>query len=142
MTAPTIRQIPAAEALRDWDMYERQIMRVVERADSPHMPDDILTCIQQGSMQLWRTPSGDGIGVTELQTFPRYKRLLLYMVAGENARDWLTGADQQLEAFAQSHGCTRMVFYGRPGWTKWCPAFGYEPTLVMMVKAVSNGRGR
>lgn len=136
----TIRQVPAAEALRDWDLYEAQIMRVVERADSPHMPDDILTCIQQGSMQLWRTSDASGIGVTELQTFPRYKQLLVYMVAGENAQDWLTGADQQLEAFALQHNCTRMQFHGRPGWAKSCCAFGYAHSAIVMSKVISNGQ--
>jgi hypothetical protein len=138
----TIRQVSADEALRDWDFYEERLNRVVERTDSPHGTDDILTCLQLGSMQLWRCVNGDGVGVTELQTYPRYKRLLVYMVAGEHATDWLTGADQQLSDFAISNKCTHMVFHGRPGWAKWCGAFGYVPTLVVMQKVPEHGRRR
>jgi hypothetical protein len=138
--AQTIRLVSPVEAVRDWPRYERQILRVIETMDLPQWPDDVLTCIQQGTMQLWRTVNGDGIGVTELQTFPRYKQLLLYIVAGDNAQDWLTGADQQLEDFAQSHGCKYMAFHGRPGWSKWCAAFGYKHTAVRMAKEVRHGR--
>lgn len=136
----TIRRVGATEALRDWSHYEAQIMRVVERGDAPHWPDDILTCLQRGTMQLWRTLDAAGIGVTELQDFPRYKQLLIYMVAGENAQDWLHGAHQQLEAFAISHGCTRMEFHGRPGWAKWCQALGYEHKRIVMTKELRNER--
>jgi hypothetical protein len=139
----TIRLVDPAEAVRDWiGLYEPQIARVIERADSPHYPDDILTCVQKGTMQLWRTVNGDGIGVTELQTYPRYKQLLVYMVAGENAQDWLTGAHQQLVAFALSQRCTRMEFHGRPGWAKWCRAFGYEHTSIRMKVEIGDGRRR
>lgn len=136
----TIAQVGATEALRDWSHYEAQIMRVVERGDAPHWPDDILTCLQRGTMQLWRTLKDDGIGVTELQDFPRYKQLLVYMVAGENAQEWLHGAHHQLEAFAISHGCTRMEFHGRPGWARWCQALGYEHSRIVMTRRLSNER--
>lgn len=138
----SIRLVPAREALRDWDMYEERLNRVIERADSPHTSEDILTCVQLGTMQLWRAIDGDGVGVTEVQVFPRYRQLLVYMVAGEDARDWLTGADKQLEAFALSQNCTRMEFHGRPGWAKWCQAFGYEHSSIRMKKEIGHGRRR
>lgn len=138
----TIRHVNASEVLRDWDHYERRLNDVLRRTDAEYWPDDILSCIQRGTMQMWRAVDGDGIGVTELQTFPRYRQLLVYMVAGKDAQDWLDGADQHLEAFAQSNGCTRMAFHGRIGWIKSCRAFGYETQLVCMRKVVGNGRRR
>jgi hypothetical protein len=137
----TIRQVAPAEVLSDWSYYEAHLSRVIAKTDAELWPDDILTCIQRGAMQMWRALEGDAIGVTELQTFPRYKQLLLYAVAGEDASEWLTGADHDLEAFALSHGCTRMEFHGRPGWQKSCRAFGYTTTLVCMKKRIgSDGR--
>lgn len=136
----TLTRVDPAEAVRDWGRYEAQILRVVERVDAPHMPDDILTCVQLGTMQLWRTVDGQAVGVTELQHFPQYSQLLIYMVAGEHAQDWLIGAHQHLETFAISQNCTRMAFHGRPGWAKWCRALGYTHTQIVMTKVIGHGQ--
>ncbi len=136
----TVRRVPAAEVLADWPYYRERLNSVMERTDAEMRTDDVLTCLQTGDMQMWRSLEGDGIGVTQLQTFPRYKQLLLYAVAGENSQDWLDAGDQQLEAFALSHGCTRMVFHGRIGWDRLVRKYGYDIRLYVMKKVIGDGR--
>lgn len=132
--AETLRRVEPAEAIRDWDWYERQIWRVIDRADGGQTPDDILSCIQRDTMQLWRTVDKRGMVITELQRSPRYVSMLIYMVAGEGLKDWMAGAGQQLEDFAKAHGCSRMEFHGRPGWAKYAASWGYTHLMIRMKK--------
>ena len=134
MTKDVLRQVPPDEAIRDWDFYEKQIKRVIERADGGQSPDGVLTCVQLGSMQIWRTLDGRGMAVTELQNYPLYRQLLIYMVAGEGLRDWMHEGHQQLERFAKSNNCTRIEFHGRPGWERWAYDYGYTHKCIRMKK--------
>lgn len=131
-----IRRIEPGEAVKNWAFYEPLIRSVVERADSGVYPEGVLTCIQCGDMQLWRALKGTGIAVTEIQNFPRYRLLLVFMVAGENAQEWLADGDHQLVAFAKSSGCKYMDFVGRPGWERLCRQFGYDRKQIRMRKDV------
>ncbi|MFA5996175.1 MAG: hypothetical protein WC790_00410 [Candidatus Paceibacterota bacterium] len=131
-----LTRIYGADAVNGWDTFEPLIRRVLKRADSGHFPDDILTCVQHGGMQLWSISGDRGIAVTEIQDYSRYRQLLVYMVAGKHARDWLAEGQQQLEAFAKSTGCQFMAFQGRPGWERYCAPLGYTNKMITMRKAV------
>lgn len=132
----SLRQVDAREAVRDWDYYEPLIARVVERAGSGSTPDDVLTCVQSGDMQLWRIVNDQGLVVTEIQAYPRHRLLLIYMTAGVNALDWMTEGQQQLEAFAKLHSCKYIEFMGRPGWEKYALRYGYGHKLIKMRKEI------
>lgn len=136
MSGDVIRLVPVAEVIADWAYYEPLIRKVMERADSGHVPDDVLTCVQFGTMQIWRIIGDQGMAVTEIIPFTRYRLFLVYMVAGENAQDWIAKGQQQLEAFAKSQNCTRMEFQGRPGWQRYCSKLGYTDTYVRMRKEI------
>lgn len=130
-------QVTPQEAVADWAWYDRQIQRVIDAADGGQYPDNVLSCVQFGNMQLWRTFDKRGMAVTELQDFPRYRQLLVYMVAGSGLRDWMQGAHQQLEDYAKSQHCSRMAFHGRPGWAKWANEYGYTHLVICMKKRLA-----
>lgn len=87
-----------------------------------------------GDMQLWKLVDGHAMGVTQIQTFPQFRLLLVYMVAGEHARDWLLKGSQQLEAFAKSNHCRFIDFQGRPGWERYAAPLGYGRKQIRMRK--------
>ncbi len=136
MIRQVIRRVDANEAVARWSDFEPHVRRVLERLDSGQYPDDVLTAIQFGGMHLWDILDGTGVCVTELQAYSRYRQLLVYLVAGGNARDWIAEGQQQLEAFAKSQNCKYMWFQGRPGWERYCKRLGYSDKLVMMRKAL------
>jgi hypothetical protein len=127
-----LHRVSVDEALKDWPYFEAHIVRTIARVDLPHTAEDILTCIQLGSMQLWRMSSCNAMCVTEIQTFTRYRLLLIYVVAGEKARDWLSEGSRQLAAFAQSHNCKYIDFHGRPGWERYARRYGFGRKLIVM----------
>lgn len=135
----TVTRVSAREALEEWDFYEGMINKVIRRVNGGVSAEHVLTCLQQGNMQLWRDSSRKGIGVTEIQTYPEFRTLLIFMVAGEDARAWLTSGQQQLDSFAQKSGCKYVEYIGRPGWERLLRDFGYTEKYIRMRKEVDNG---
>lgn len=133
-----IRRVDPAEALADWDWYEEQINRVIEKADSPHTADDLLSCIQLSQMALWRTNCGRGMGLTQVQNYPRYRRLLIYIVAGYEIRAWIATAHHDLQDFAKSQLCSQIEIHGRPGWEPMLRRLGYDRKMIRMRMTVEN----
>jgi hypothetical protein len=122
------------DVIAEWSYFAPLIQQVIDKVGGGQYADDVLTCVQRGVMQVWRISDDRGMVVTELQTFPRFGILLVYMVAGEHAPDWIAQGQQQLEAFAKSHGCRFMEFLGRPGWERYTRPLGYDHKLVRMRK--------
>lgn len=133
-SSEVLRRIEGAEAVECWAFYEPFIASVIVTANSGQYPDDVLTCVQLGTMQLWRISDDRGIAVTEIQDYPRYRQLLIYMVAGYAAPSWIAEGQTQLEAFAKVSGCKHMLFHGRPGWEHYCERLGYGHKQILMRK--------
>ncbi len=133
---PALRLLTPREALERWDDLEPLVARVLDRVDGGLYPDDVLTAVQFGSMHIWSILDGQAVCITEIQSYPRYRQLLIYLVAGLKAKDWIASGNQQLNAFAKSQNCKYVVFQGRPGWERYAARFGYTDKIVMMRKAV------
>jgi hypothetical protein len=134
----TIHAVSAREALKEWDFYEAMINKVLRRAHAGTSSEDVLTCLQRGNMQLWRDDARKGVAVTEIQVYPQYKQLLIFMVAGRDVRDWLDEGHQQLDSFARQNGCEYMEFMGRPGWERLMEGYGYNEKFVRMRKSLNE----
>lgn len=129
-----LRLVTPQEAVRRWDVFEPLVARVLDAVDGGLYPDNVLTAVQFGSMHLWDILDGQAICVTELQDYPRYRQMLVYLVAGTKAKDWIASGNRQLDAFAKSQNCKYVVFQGRPGWKRFTERMGYGDEIVMMRK--------
>lgn len=134
-----LRRVSARQAVVGWDSYADKLQTVIDRVNAAHDTDAILAGIQSGAMQLWDIDGGRGVCVTEIQDFPRYRQLLVLMVAGTASADWLADGQEALEGFARNEGCTHMALIGRPGWRRACEALGYGRHMVFMQKDLGNG---
>lgn len=133
-----LRQVHPREAIQIWDVFEKRIDRVIARNPIGSTAEDILTCVQNGTMQLWLTASGKGVGVTQVISYPQYRVLLIFIVAGEDVQEWLDAGHHQLDSFAQSQGCAHVDFIGRKGWAKLVADMGYNQEWLMMRRNVGE----
>ena len=134
-----LERVSLRRAITAWDSYADKLQEVIDRVDDGHDTDAILAVIKTGAMQLWDIDGGRGVCVTEVQEFPRYRQLLVLMVAGTASADWLPAGQRALEAFARDEDCARMALIGRPGWRKACEDLGYGRHMVFMQKELSDG---
>lgn len=134
----SVTRVSAREAIAEWDFYEKAIGKIIRRADVGSTTEDVLNCLQEGKMQLWRDATRRGIAVTQIQVYPLFKVLLIFMVAGRDVRDWLAEGHRVLDSFAADSGCKYVDFIGRKGWAKLVRDFGYDKEFVWLRRTVGT----
>lgn len=89
---------------------------------------DICQAVEEGRMQVFAR--GDtALVVTEIGVFPRKKVLNVVALCGK-LEDVMSMHDE-LVAFAREHGCAFISSFGRPGWAKVLPRYGWRRTGVV-----------
>jgi len=79
-----------------------------------------------------------GIAITKFSGF-RDKRLLVFLLVGENLDEWKGRMDAKLRQFAQESGCSCIEAYCRPGLQKSLKDLGWETEQVVMRTRIKNG---
>jgi hypothetical protein len=103
-------------------------------AENPsYTPEDVLDGIQNGYFHLFE--EAQGIVVTKFSGF-RDKRLLVFLLVGENLDEWKERMDARLMAFANENGCSCVEAYCRPGLQKSLKDLGWKLEQVVLRKKV------
>jgi hypothetical protein len=140
ISGDVLRFVPADEAVGRAAFFKPYVEAVLDIGNSGETWGSILHKLRIGTMQLWEISGKRGICVTEVQDYPRYRQLLVFMVAGERAPEWLVQGQADLETYALRRGCDMMSFQGRPGWRRYCERLGYTGMQIVMQKDLRNGR--
>jgi hypothetical protein len=132
--APTLNLIPAENIDGVLDLIGPFVRAVAERSRGLIDFEDTIASCKDGSVQLWIIWDGAPMAVwaTELHDMASGLKLcVVKFFTGEHSLDWIhLLAD--LEAWAKSKGCHRVVSYARKGWAKRLP--DYRMTHVYLEK--------
>jgi hypothetical protein len=79
-----------------------------------HSPADVVRLIETRQAQLWER--GDGVIVTEVQTYPLMKAVHYWLAAG-SLHDCLA-LQNQIDDWARDEGCDMATLTGRAGWCR------------------------
>lgn len=134
--------IPVAPGsiLTEWGNIEPLLFRVIDRVDSGHTPEDILTQLQTGQLQLWKIGDWQAMAVTQVVNLPQMLTLSVYMAAGADADRWMSTLCDTLVDWARQLGCKYLEFYGRPGWQRKAAHLGFNQTYTVMRREIDHGR--
>ena len=72
-----------------------------------------------------------GIAITKFSGF-RDKRLLVFLLVGENLEQWKEKMDAKLRAFAKANACSQIEAYCRPGLQKSLKDLGWKVEQVVL----------
>jgi hypothetical protein len=103
------------EVLSVWPKVRPLIQKAIDTEAGPHLSaEDVLNQLIYGKQQLWL---GEHAAiVTELQTFPQCKSLVLTFCGGDNINTWFQDAYAKIESWARLMECDEVLVVGRPGW--------------------------
>jgi hypothetical protein len=103
-------------------------------AENPsYTPEDVISGLASGHFQLFE--EDQGIVITKFSGF-RDKRLLVFLLVGENFDAWKERMAVRLNAFAKENDCSCIEAYCRPGLQKSLKDLGWKLEQVVLRKKV------
>ena len=108
--------------------YRAQIEKVLG-TDTRWTADDIILMIVQGKMQLFTDKNG--IVVTQILV-TRDRRLLVFLLSGENMSEWKESMTQRLIDFARKQNCICIEAWCRPGLEHALKELGWKKEQVVL----------
>ena len=133
-----ITPIPSYYTTVIWPKVRELLIPAIESVDSGFKEEDILQRLQVANMQLWVINEYEAAAVTQVQQYPQFKSALIVALGGENMNEWLDEFIEAVEKWASEIGCAYLEEYGRKGWERVGKPRGWEPTYVVMRKAVNG----
>lgn len=78
-----------------------------------------------------------GVKLTRIQNYPQRRALIDFVTAGRGALGedgWFDDVQEEIELWAESHGCDYVEGIGRPGWERIGKRLGYRKQYTIYVK--------
>jgi len=112
--------IPQADAAKIWYGIVHDMIDAGFAASDVPMPEDMLEQLSEGKRQLWVAVTADAhIQAAMLTAVYKMrsggKMLKMMECGGSSMHTWLPLRDQ-IEEYAKSQGCDRVIVEGRIGW--------------------------
>ena len=134
MTNHAIYLVPteyvAATRPHIWDFLERGAILL----DDGRSAEDLMEAMSEGLLQLWLVSNGESlvaIGITEIPAFTKRKICRVFLVIGEDRKDWLHLLSE-VEDWARTQNCEVTQAFVRPGWAR--DLKGYRKTRLVLEK--------
>lgn len=134
--------IPSAEVDSLWYILTPMIDEALSYGVHTHTSEDIRKAIVATDFQLWIATNEEGkvsgCVVTEIQQHPSRRLLFVVLVAGEDAKAWMSGW-YLIEQWARAHGCTGAITSpARKGIARLFSILGLEPIATVVGKDFVN----
>jgi len=124
----------------DWDMRTEQEYRSLIaqglRGDGRYSVDDIVEGLKNGTLQLFEEP--EGIIVTQVMQL-RDRRLLVFIMAGQNFKLWKERMLKRLVEFATEQECICIEAFCRPGLARILQEDRWKLHQVLMQLPIKRG---
>lgn len=101
-----------------------------------HDEQDIVAGIQRGEFQIFTRD--DAVIITSIHASPKKKYMHVFLSAG--VLESVLSMQDELDAFARSHGCEYMTASARFGFKRFLPKLGWKPKYVTFVREVPRGQ--
>jgi hypothetical protein len=131
---------PEAHLPTVWHDVAELIDKGIKYSDRELSAEDFYVRILERSMQLWTASEGTtltGIVITEIISFPNKKICQIVLVAGSEIDRWEDCLDE-IEPWAQEHGCASMRAFARPGWKVRAKRRGYDMKYCIFSKSLGS----
>ena len=105
--------------------------------DPRYTVDDVIEGLHTGEFHYFGEDKG--IVITKFSGY-RDKRLLVFLLVGEDLDEWKEKMTARLKGFAEKHGCSQIECYARRGLEKSLRALGWKHEQSVLRLRIKNGR--
>ena len=123
-----------------WPQVEKFIHSAFETEIGDDTEADVVAMLGRGEAQLWIAHNGAGIkaaAISRMAVMPNGKKVCFYVACGgKDIAEWEDCIDD-IEKYAQKHGCDKARATGRPGWKKIFKERGYKEPFIVLEKVLN-----
>ncbi len=121
-----------------WPKAEPLLAKATARFDTGFETPDLFDRINIGRSHLWKVNDWDAAVITEIQTWPTHRSLLVCYLGGVNLDDWFEELMIAIEMAAVQWKCKYVEVHGRRGWLKPGSKRGYSEVTTVFRKQVDG----
>jgi hypothetical protein len=116
--------------------YEANIRVALEHAGNLHTFEDVQILVQHDRLQVWASPSGGSILLTELIDLPSGVALHYFLAAGRLTE--IVALRPKVLRWARAANATREIITGRKGWERILRRLdtGWSEPQIQMVRTI------
>ena len=122
-----------------WEDIEPLLAKVSKHTEGEMLPEDFMTPLEEGLMQLWVAIEEKNIiaaMVTQIVPYPQKKTLRVIAIAGSDFKGLYARFNDMIEGFAVRVGCSSMELWGRKGWKKLLP--DWKDSYIVYTKDIKT----
>ena len=136
-----LRFVPRAMLESLWPELAPRLEEALHHSAGESQIEDIHQLLREAKMQGWaivdrRNEAIVGAGATRVTQYPRLMSMDIYLLEGEDMEVWADTIFQQFWDKCRMMRCDLMRFFGREGWRRKAPRFGFKPQYCVMTRDV------
>jgi len=130
--------VPPEQLENVWPFITDRLEKAIERSRGRWSMEALFQALQSETYHLWLAFDGDnnvdGVGVTQVVTYPNRRMLAIQFLGGENFMDWVWSMLGTFNSFARDIECQGIEATGRDGFWKWLSKDGFEKAYTVFEK--------
>lgn len=130
--------VPPEQLENVWPFITDRLEKAIERSRGRWSMEALFQALQSEVYHLWLAFDGDnnvdGVGVTQVVTYPNRRMLAIQFLGGENFMDWVWSMLGTFNSFARDIECQGIEATGRDGFWKWLSKDGFEKAYTVFEK--------
>jgi hypothetical protein len=107
-----------------------ELLEKALKGDPRYTARGVIEMLNRGDAQLWVYPTA--IMITKVIIYESCKRVLVFLISGENMESCKVQAHNDLVEFGRKHGCDSIEAYARPGLEKAMKELGWIKEQVVL----------
>ena len=127
--------VPIEYLNQTWPDIKDEIERAVVRSNGRWSIEALYASILNGEQQLWlafdEDKTIDGVGTTEIVSYPAKTMIAIQFLGGKNFNSWVWDMLGKFKLFGKDNGCQGIEATGRPGFWKWLGQDGFDKSYVV-----------
>jgi hypothetical protein len=121
-----------------WERSKPYMVTALEKSGDQYGVDDLLTLIEDDRAIFY--PVQNGAAVFRVATYPKKRRLRLWLIGGEvgDGVAKLGAVMEAAEFLAEKHGCDGIECTGRKVYQRVLKPYGYTHEAVVLIKELGD----
>ena len=138
----TITMVPPSYVETLWPEVRDQLLKAIARSKGRWTEQALFNSVVSGNQHLWLAFDSEhkinGVGTTELVSYPGKKMLTIQFLGGDKFNEWVWDMLERFTDWAKDNHCDGIEATARMGFWKWLQQDGFERSYVVYERSLKH----